>query len=183
MQHINQLKGKMGGKSTSANGTLNKAPATPKKPAVPKTPTSSAKRKQVTMSEEDDSEPDMAKASLSQDSKRRKSLSRGSKSASKKYEDPDSDDGDDEADGIVTKKENGNDSSIFDGVISFDVMAEAQPICKSFQSFDGFSGANGDRTLSTNGGFVNGAGPSKKQSNFVDLADESDVSNFEDTFN
>ena len=103
--------------------------------------------------------------------------------ASKKYEDPDSDDGDDEADGIVTKKENGNDSSIFDGVISFDVMAEAQPICKSFQSFDGFSGANGDRTLSTNGGFVNGAGPSKKQSNFVDLADESDVSNFEDTFN
>ena len=184
-QHIDKLKRKRGGKAagSATNGTPRKAPATPKKPTVTKTPTSSAKRKRSTMSEEDDdTEPDMTKARLPEDVGRRNSLPRSGKSATKNYDvDSEDDDGDDEADAKAPKRDDSDKGSdIFNGMINFDGAAESKPAHLPFHTANGFDAPIRRFEMPSTGKTLKTTTPGKSRPKYVDLSDESDVSNFSD---
>lgn len=142
------------------------------------------------MSEDDDTEPEMTRASLSEDVGRRGSLSRRSKSVTTKYQHPGSsdEDGDDEDDAGVTATathaaNDDVDENIFDGMINFDGAAEAKPDQLPIHLADGFSAPNGSYTLPSRGSSRKSATPAGKRTKLVDLDDESDVSDFAASFN
>lgn len=184
-QHIDKLKGSVGGKSVGSGakkGTPSKALATPRKQAMAKTPTSSAKRKRSNMSDDDldDSEQEMTKSRLSESTGRRGSLPRKGKGKVKAYNlDSEDDEGDDEDEAKPAKPEKSeNGSDIFNGMINYDGAAESKPS----NAADGF--ANGHRatkspfTLPDRGTSRKSNTPSKKRSKLFDSDDESDVSTF-----
>ena len=128
--------------------------------------------------DEDDSEPNMTKAGLSEDVGRRASLPRSNKSASRKYEEnSDDEDGDDEAETQDPKPDNSDKGSdIFNGMINFDGAAEAT----AANLVNGFRNSNHRFLLPSTGKTLKATSPSKKRAKYVDLTDESDVSNFSD---
>ena len=184
-EHISKLKRKAGGKAGAAtsNGSIpKKAPMTPKKPAAPKTPTSSAKRTRDAMSEEDDSEPEMTRARLSGDVARRSSIPRSSKSTKKTYDENSDDDGDEDDTEDLKPAVSHEEDDVFDSLINFDGAAEPKPT-NSIHAVNGFSAPKRATVLGSRGAPRKDSSRNVERSKLVMSDDESDVSDFEATFN
>ena len=132
--------------------------------------------------DDDDTEPDMTKARISEDVGRRMSLPRSNKGVNKKYEEnSDDEDGDDEAEAVPIKVENGHDDdNIFDGMINFDGPAESKPARLPFHTANGFKAPIPRFEMPSTGKTLKTTTSTKRRAKYVDLTDESDVSNFSD---